>query len=327
MNSGGELRVQPRGDQIDRVARAWIAALVAKSSLEHLAALRLDLLALDAPALVEGLLTRQEDPAGIGALQAAAHGDPARCVGAAELLRACLASELAAAGSYSAEDADALATAVACAAEAALDGDRAATGGVSSGDAELPAADLATGPGDGQPAPGTRGDAVVYDEAAAVHVASEGLPEPTAIGAHDTRERSWEHDLDTMIDRHGAEGLAFALIAAQLAEARLVEAADGSGELERLTGAVSRSMCAALPAASAVSAPAGRVWLIVPAGDDREAARSLRVAGDAASQVRDRRGEQVMLDAGYALCPSDGQEPAALRRQAELSLGAAGPRV
>ena len=127
-----------------------------------------------------------------------------------------------------------------------------------------------------------------------------------------------------MIDRHGAEGLAFALIAAQLAEARLVEAADGSGELERLTGAVSAPCVPRCPRRARSALPPGAIWLIVPAADDREAARSLRVAGDAASQVRDRRGEQVMLDAGYALCPSDGQEPAALRRQAELSLSAAG---
>ena len=87
-----------------------------QDSLEHLAALRLDLLALDAPALVEGLLTRQEDPAGERRPASGGPRGPGPLRGRRRAAAGVLASELAAAGSYSAEDADALATAVARAA-------------------------------------------------------------------------------------------------------------------------------------------------------------------------------------------------------------------
>jgi len=310
----------------ERIGRDWIGDVVADCDLTRLVTLRLDALALGAPGLVEALAGsacgEPADLAQAGAtLAAAGHQEPRHCVRAAELARVRLARELAGAGHGSAQVANALAAAVARALEQAIDPESGAVVGA--------AAPVAAMPGRQPAPPPTASDersAVVFDEAASVLVAASTEAVPPTIDAYDAREEHWLRELDRRLDRQGSEGLAFALIAAEISDAQLIGAADGAGELERLAGAVERTICAALPACEVIVAPGGRIWLIAPAADDREAAGALRAASAAVARMSDRRGEAVALDAGYALCPSDGQDPGRLRHQAELSLSAARPR-
>ena len=74
-------------------------------------------------------------------------------------------------------------------------------------------------------------------------VAASTEAAPPTIDAHDAREDHWLRELDRRLDRQGSEGLAFALIAAEISDAQLIGAADGAGELERLAGAVERTIC------------------------------------------------------------------------------------
>ena len=133
----------------------------------------------------------------------------------------------------------------------------------------------------------------------------------------------WLEAIAVRVERHGADGEPFAVLAVEVDDAERLLAADADGEALR---AITRAEAAVRRAASAADAVVrehpGRLWVVVGiagAGDAR--ALGERVAEAAAEVVL--RGAPLTVSIGVATCPEDGGDAATLAAHADEGVFAA----
>jgi GGDEF domain-containing protein len=138
------------------------------------------------------------------------------------------------------------------------------------------------------------------------------------------RVTPWAASIERRLVRHRSDGLPFAVLCLELADADRLVAAD----LDRdVVEAVERAEAAILaqlrPADALIRERPGRYWLTTPDTDASDA-RSLahRIAA-AVEDLPPHRGAPWQVFVGVATCPADGEDAAALESGAEEALFAA----
>lgn len=320
------------------LAKHWLMALIATSPLEHVRDLPLVELSLEAPTLcvevARALSSDREldrlEPggdlyslAGRAGLLAGAQ-DPAAAVAAVEALRGVLwgavLEELRAPTSAQvAELAERLAHVCATIAGAAA----AAAPAAGFGPPLAAVRDDASTSGDSPAAPGPAaapGFSGAFDDFVVSPPAPADVAE--AIEEHDVASEgpaAWIGSIGRRLERHAEDAAPFAVLLIELADIDRLRHAER--ELDPLVGRVERALSGELrPADVLTRERAGRYWLVTPdtdAGTARALAERLaRAVADSTSH----RGVPLQVAIGTAICPDDGDEPAALAAHADVGV-------
>lgn len=145
------------------------------------------------------------------------------------------------------------------------------------------------------------------------------------------RATPWAASIERRVTRHQADGLPFAVLCLELADADRLLAGDPDPEVvEAIEAAEAAILTQLRPADALIRERPGRYWLTTPDTDATDA-RGLahRIAG-AIEDLPTHRGVPHQVAAGVVTCPADATETAEIERladEAQFSARASGHRV
>ena len=145
------------------------------------------------------------------------------------------------------------------------------------------------------------------------------------------RATPWAASIERRLTRHRADGLPFAVLCLELADAERLLAGEPDPEVVEAVDAAESAVLAQLrPADALIRERPGRYWLTTPDTDASDARTlALRIAG-AVEDLPPHRGAPLQVAVGVVTCPVDGAETEVLERLADEALftaRAAGHRV
>jgi len=326
----------------DELARRWAIALILARPLDAISDVPLEELAHEAPALcaqlvramqsdielerltAQGAPSPREHSAAAPRLAAICGArDPAAVVQAVEALRGVLWEALLdhlnePSARLLADVSDRLAHVCAAALAAAVDLELAPCARAPGPHAEIAISGPdATARDSGGAAP-AGGPAVIVDERA--HVAIKIRDERSEQGP-----AAWIRSLGAQLERFKRDRLPFAVLLIELVDSEGLRLHEHPEELSRVSARVEQVLAlepGSWPGSLTRERP-GRWWLLAPEAD-RAGARELaeRIARAVASHRSDRQA-RIEVAIGTAVCPTDGQEAAALAAHADVGLYAA----
>lgn len=152
-----------------------------------------------------------------------------------------------------------------------------------------------------------------------------------AADFHAARIAPWSAAIERRVARHRQDGLPFAVLCVEVADADRLTAADRDGDVTRALELAEAGVCAQLrPADALVRERPGRYWLTAPDTDHAEARTLAHRIATAVAQGPEHRGAPLQAAIGVATCPTDGTDTASLETRADEALyvaRAAGVRV
>jgi len=355
-----ELPFEAASADAERLAGAWVLALIRSRPLEELGLLPLEELARSGPQLCAQMLAAVRSDAELERLRAGAGSagesspgaaariseltgarDAAEAVEAVELLRGILCRTLAgrleeASPRQNADLCERLAHVCAAVLATAL----------GSAPAIAPSSESPPWGGRGPQAPDGAPDGSSRPPAAGARIVDElegAAAPPPAIAIRDERPEhgavAWIDAIARQLERYRADGRPFTVLLVEVRELERLRLEMSPAELAALGASLEGALAAALQARAAArrgpdrGAPRwtgsvtpqrpGRCWLLAPEWD-RAAAHALadRVARTVASGLG-HRGRAVEVLVGVAVCPQDGRQAAALAAHADVDLHAA----
>jgi GGDEF domain-containing protein len=144
--------------------------------------------------------------------------------------------------------------------------------------------------------------------------AAEAVPAPSP----------WRAAIGRRLMRHREDGLPFAVLALELADAGRLAAAGGDPALTEVLDAVEAAIVAQLrPADALVRERVGRYWLTAPRTGPADARDLGHRIARAVAQAPPHRGHAPQVAVGVAACPEHGDDAQALEERAEEALFAA----
>jgi GGDEF domain-containing protein len=140
----------------------------------------------------------------------------------------------------------------------------------------------------------------------------------------DRAAAAWIASIGRRLERYERDGVPFAVLLIELADVERLRHAELPGEVARLTGLVETALANELrPADSLTRESPGRYWLLAPETDSGGARELAGRLAEAVRGAASHRGTPLQVVVGFATCPADGSQAAALAAHADIALYAA----
>jgi GGDEF domain-containing protein len=152
---------------------------------------------------------------------------------------------------------------------------------------------------------------------------------PDEIEIRDERREegaaAWIGSIGAQLERFERDGLPFAVLLVELVDIERLRREEPPEELSQLTAGVEEALSSALGewAGTLTRERPGRFWLLAPATDRSGAARLAERLTRAVGARVGHRGAPLVVAIGFAVCPEDGRQAAALAAHADVGLFAA----